>query len=101
MAGKNDFRGLKQFGTKELKFKQGVHMDAAYKGSVLAAPIYSAARKGVCAALIMEWLKSKLSEGRFPGPFSSAPMPARQNLMHQAAVWHAAQFQIAFHQEKQ
>jgi hypothetical protein len=31
MAGKNDLRSLKQYGTKELKFKQGVHIEAAYK----------------------------------------------------------------------
>jgi hypothetical protein len=97
MAGKNDFRGLKQFGTKELKFKQGVHMDAAYKGNVLSAPVYTLAKRGLCAALTMEWLKAKLSEGKYAGPFNPAPdVPAAKNVVHQAAVWHAEQFQTAF-----
>jgi hypothetical protein len=96
MAGKNDFRSLKQFGTKELKFKQGVHIEAAYKGNVLSAPVYTSAKRGVCAALTMEWLKAKLSEGKYAGPFNPAPdVPAAKNMMHQAAVWHAAQFQTA------
>lgn len=90
MAGKNDFRSLKQFGTKELKFKQDVHMDAAYKGHVLSAPIYNEVKGGVCAALTLEWLKAKLSEGKYHGAFNPTPnVPAPKNLIHQGAIWHA------------
>ncbi|HTI84722.1 MAG TPA: hypothetical protein VL614_30075 [Acetobacteraceae bacterium] len=97
MAGKNDFRELKLFGEKELKFKQGVHMEGAYKGRLLSAPVYSKVNEGACAALTMEWLKAKLSEGKYPGAFNPAPgVPAAQNLMHQVQVWHAAQFQVAY-----
>lgn len=97
MAGKNDFRELKQFATKELKFKQDVHMEAAHKGRLLSAPVYSKVNAGVCAALTMEWLKAKLSEGRIVAAFNPVPgLAAAKNLPHQAAVWHSAQFQVAF-----
>jgi hypothetical protein len=58
MAGKYNFRSLKDLGTKELKFKQGVHMDAAHQGELLSAPVYSKVNEGVCAALTMysRWL---------------------------------------------
>ena len=97
MAGKNDFRELKQFGEKELKFKQGVHMEGAYRGRLLSAPVYSKVNEGVCASLTMEWLKAKLSEGKFVGTFNPTPgIPAAKNIMHQAVIWHAAQFQVAY-----
>jgi Yersinia/Haemophilus virulence surface antigen len=97
MAGKNDFRELKQYGTKELKFKQDVHIEAAYKGQVLSAPIYNSAKRGVCAALTMDWLKAKVSEGQYPALFNQRPnLSAAKNFLHQIVVSRAAPFQKVY-----
>lgn len=104
MAGKNDFADLKNYATKELKFKQGVHINAAHTNkifgqTILSAPVYEQSKEGICVALTLEWLKSQLTEGGF-NPFNPAPIPASENIMHQLTVWHAAQFHIAYQQER-
>ncbi|MDE2240310.1 MAG: hypothetical protein KGJ73_10360 [Rhodospirillales bacterium] len=104
MAGRKDFADLKKFGTKELKFKQGVHIDAAHKNqtfgqTILSAPVYEQAKEGICVALTLEWLKSQLTEGTY-GLFNATPMSAVENFQHQLTVAHAAQFHIAYQEER-
>lgn len=104
MAGKKDFADLKKFGTKELKFKQGVHIEAAHRNkifgqTILSAPVYERAKEGICVTLTLEWLKSQLTEGGF-NAFNPAPVPAADNMMHQITVWHAAQFHMAYQDER-
>jgi hypothetical protein len=73
MSGQNNFQSLKQYATKEYKFKQGRSLalldpaTAAKGGAINAVALsstdYQQLKDGICAVLAADWLREKLTSG--------------------------------------
>lgn len=92
MAGHNNFRTLKQYATKEYKFKQGVSLallDPAKSASsnaintvTLTDEEFDLVKGGICATLAADWLREKLNSEKtlFGGNSNSPGIHAGRNL---------------------
>jgi hypothetical protein len=72
MSGKNNFAALKQYATKEYKFKQGRSIGeldpsgTSVATGKLTADQFGQIKGGICAALAASWLKEKLTSAKHP-----------------------------------
>jgi len=92
MAGQNNFATLRQYATKEYKFKQGTSLallDPAKSASsnaintvTLTGEEFDLVKGGICATLAADWLREKLSSGNalFGGNSNAPGIHAGRNL---------------------
>lgn len=58
----NNYRGLKEFGEKVIKFKQKVSIEAAHAGKKISEEHFQIVKNGACASLVMLWMLQKFGD---------------------------------------
>jgi hypothetical protein len=91
MGTYHTFRDLQQYARKDVKYKQGVTIDAAYKNGLIDQQHFEIGKGGMCAAFSMAWLKEKLLDmpselyhrGHAGGAGTTAKVPPAEDSKNQ------------------